>query len=422
MTRRLRPQFRRWPVFALLAVVLCLFPASVREVSAASAPGLGPKLNAKAWIVVDARTGDPLAGKAVNRHLAMASTTKMMTAYLAAKELPFDEMVTVGRYKADPAESLMDLEPGQVVSVRDLLYGLMMLSGNDAAVALAKAVSGSEREFVRLMNQTADRLSLDDTSYENPVGLDGPRHYTSAADLAELGRVLMAMPRLRKIVGSRKAKLTSYRPPVVIETTDSFLTENPWARGIKTGHTLSSGYTLASDGRRKATELIGAVIGAPTEAARNEETVRLLNWGFSRYTKKVPIRVDQPVEMLPVRFEDEDLPVNARRRVRIGIRPGERLSLATNLPTEVEGPILVGERLGTATVRLNGEPFATVPLFAGDSVDEPSPLDRLLGSPLWIAGLLAVAFCAILGVLLLVRKRRERKARKSLQRVLRTRR
>jgi len=409
------------PRLALLLLLLAVWGAGTATATAASAPERGPKLDAKAWIVIDARTGQPLAGHAVNRHLGMASTTKMMTAYLSVRNLPFRKRVKAGKYDPDPAESLMGLEPGQVVSVRDLLYGLMMLSGNDAAVTLAKAVSGSEKKFVRLMNRTARQLGLDDTHYDNPVGLDGPSHYTSAADLAKLGRIVMGMPRLRKIAGSRKAKLTSYRPPVTIETTDSFLRDNGWARGIKTGHTLGTGYTLASDGRRKATELIGAVIGTPTEEARNDETVRLLDWGFDQYTKRVPVKVDKPVAMVPVRYEDQDLPVKSRRRVRIGVRKGESLTVVTDLPGEVEGPIPAGQRIGMATVRLNGEPFARVPLFAGRAVGKPSLIDRLMGNPLWIAGLLVLVLFAILAVLLLVRWRRERNARKRLQKVLRTR-
>ena len=411
---------RGWP--ATLFLILILWGSGAGSATAANAPERGPKLDAKAWIVVDARTGQTLAGKAVNRHLAMASTTKMMTAYLAAKKLPFGERVKAADYQGDPAESLMGLEAGQVVSVRDLLHGLMMLSGNDAAVTLAEAVSGSEPAFVRLMNRTALKLGLDDTNYQNPVGLDGPRHYTSAADLAELGRVVMAMPRLRKISGARIARLTSYDPPLVIETTDSFLRDNPWARGIKTGHTLSSGYTLASDGRKKATELIGAVIGAPTEAARNEETVRLLDWGFSLYDKEIPIKVDQPVELIPVKYEEVDLPVEAKQRVRIGVRDGEQLEVVTDLPDEVEGPITLGQRIGTATVLLNGQPFAREPLYAGLAIEEPTLTDRLLGNPLLIVGLLVLFLFAILAVVLLLRRRREAKARKRLERVLRTRR
>lgn len=395
---------------------------STGSTAALAAPDRGPELDAKAWIVIDARTGEPLAGQSVERHLAMASTTKMMTAYLAAKRLPFRKKVEVGNYEGDPAESLMGLEAGQVISVRDLLYGLMMLSGNDAAVALAEAVSGTEARFVTLMNRTARRLGLDDTSYENPVGLDGPRHYTSAADLATLGRVLMEMPRLRRISGARVAKLTSYRPPITIETANTFLQENPWAKGIKTGHTLSSGYTLASDARRKATELIGAVIGAPTEAARNAESVKLLGWGFSQYDKRVPIRVERPVALVPVRYEDQDLAVVSKRRVRIGVRKGETLTVVTDLPGEVEGPILAGQKVGTATVRLNGEPYISVPLFSSRTIEKPSLLDRALGNPLWIIVLLALAAFAILSIVLLVRRRRERNARKRLQRVLRTRR
>lgn len=409
---------RRGRIAALLLFLFCFGLGG----SSPAAPASGPKLDAKAWIVIDARSGEALGGRAVNRHLPMASTTKMMTAYLAMKRLPFNRRIKVGRYNADPAESLMDLEPGQVVSVRDLLYGLMLLSGNDAAVALAKAVSGTEARFVALMNRTARRLGLDDTSYENPVGLDGPTHYTSAADLARLGRIVMSMPRFRKIAGAREARLTSYRPPETIETTDSFLRDNAWAHGIKTGHTLSSGYTLASDGRKKATELIGAVIGAPTEQARNDETVKLLNWGFSLYRKEVPIRVERPLAIVPVRYEDEGLPVYSKRRVRIGIREGDRLSVVRDLPDEVEGPILSGERIGWATVRLNGERLDRVPLFAGRTVEEPTTLDRLLGSPLLIVGLPLLIVFAILGMLLLARRRRKRNARKRLKRVLRTRR
>jgi len=411
---------RTWPVALLILALWVAGPGGTSI--AAEAPEAGPKLDARAWILIDARTGEPLAGHAVNKHLGMASTTKMMTAYIAARSLPFDKTVKAVDYHPDPSESLMGLEPGQEVSVRDLLYGLMMLSGNDAAVTLAKATSGSEAAFVKEMNRTAEELGLDDTHYDNPVGLDGPSHYTSAADLATLGRDLMKMPRLRKIVGSRVAKLTSYDPPLTIETSDSFLRDNLWARGIKTGHTVKTGYTLASDGRKKATELIGAVIGTPTEADRNGETVRLLDWGFSQYDKRVPVKVDKPVAMVPVKYEDEDLPVRSKVRVRIGVRKGETLTVDTDLPGEVEGPVLAGAKIGTATVLLDGEPFRRVSLYAGRTVEAPGLVDKLLGNPLLIVALLLLALFAILGVLLLLRKRRERDARKRLQSVLRTRR
>lgn len=333
-----------------------------------------------------------------------------------------DQMVTVARYRATPGESLMGLQEGQELSVRDLLYGLMLLSGNDAAVTLAVAVSGSVPRFVRLMNSTARQLGLDDTSYENPIGLDGPDQYSSAADLVSLSRLMMENPRFRKIAGARRATLGSYRPPIEIETDNEFVRDVPWARGIKTGYTSRAGYVLASDGRRKATELIATVMGTASEAARDAATVELMDYGFSLYEKRVPVRPGKPVARVPIRFEDEDLPVSARFAVRIGVRAGESLTVSLDLPEKVEGPITRGEQLGTATVRLDGDQIRRVPLIAGRDVAEPGPLDRILG--VFNANLvyIGVALSVILAVALLYRRRRERQIRTRLIRAGRRRR
>ncbi len=401
------------------AVLLAGLLAGPTVSSAATQP---PRIEAASWALIDARTGETLAQKSQNRRLPMASTTKMMTAYLALRNLSMGDVVNAADYQGAPVESLMGLEAGQKVSVRDLLYGLILLSGNDAAVTLATAVSGTVPRFVGLMNRTAQRLGLDNTSYENPIGLDGPRQYSSAADLVTLGQVLMRMPRFRPIASARTAELRSFRPPVEIETGNEFVRDNPWAVGIKTGQTNLAGYVLASDGRREATELIAAVMGTASEAARDSQTVKLMDYGFSLYEKRVPIRTARPVERIPVRFEDRDLPVVSPRPVRIGVRQGGELAVAVVLPEEVEGPIDRGQRLGTATVSLDGDEIATVPLLADRAVAEPGLVERGLEGLRSNLVYILIALFAILVLLLLLKRRKESQTRTRLARAGRMRR
>jgi len=408
-------------VTSCLAILLgaLLLTLSTDAASAAEQP---PKLDAKAWVLIDARTGEVLAEEGPDERLGMASTTKMMTAYLALKKLPLSKKVPAADYAATPAESLMGLKARQKISVRDLLYGLIMLSGNDAAVTIAEAVSGSEKRFVRLMNRTAGQLGLEDTSYENSIGLDGRNHYSSAADLARLGQVLMEMPRFRPIASSRTATLKSYSPPIEIETLNDFVLNNKWAKGIKTGHTVSAGYVLVSDGRRRATELIGAVVAAPTELQRDSESVKLLDYGFSLYTKQVPVRPGRAVVRIPVRYEDEDLALTTGTSVRIGVQEGERLRVESDVPAEVEGPVSQGEKLGSATVTVDGERIQMVSLFASRDIAEPTLLDRLTGNIIYLVIALILVMFAILGLLAVVRHRHQSRMRRKLRRVTRSRR
>ena len=377
-----------------------------------------PALEAKAWILIDQNDGTRLAGRAIDRRLPMASTTKLMTAYLAIKRLPPDRVVSAPAYDSDPVESLMGLEAGQRVSVRDLLLGLVLLSGNDAAVALAEAVSGSVSEFVVLMNRTADRLGLDDTSYENPIGLDGPGHYSTASDLAKLSRILMEMPRFARISGLREALLTSYRPPVEIVNTNDFVLANEWATGIKTGATTRAGYLLASSGTRKGADLIGVVVGADSEFARDSETVELMDFGFSQYTERRPLERGVVETSVPVRFRpDERLRLVPGRSVTVGVRDGQRLKVRLEVPDEIEGPVSRGTPVGSATVLLDGRRVTRVDLLARSPVTAPTFPERAEGflraNPLLIIG----AVSAIMIVAVAYRRSRTRKARDKLRRL-----
>jgi D-alanyl-D-alanine carboxypeptidase (penicillin-binding protein 5/6) len=241
-------------------------------------------------VLVDSRTGEPLSGHDEASQVPIASATKLMTAYLALKELPLGKVVRAAPYSAIPGESLLGLSAGEPVSVRDLIYGLILRSGNDAAVTLAVAVSGSEQAFVREMNLRAAALGLSDTHYSNPIGLDEPGNYSSASDLVALSRRLLEIPAFARIADSERAVLRSLDPPRTIYTRNTLLLREPWASGIKTGHTLGAGYVLVGSGERRGVELISAVLGAPSEVERDLDTLELLEYGFSVYQRRVPIR------------------------------------------------------------------------------------------------------------------------------------
>lgn len=400
----------------LVALVVLLVALS--WVSVAESREKPPRLDAKAWILIDERDGFVLAGSAVDRRLPMASTTKLMTAYLAIRRLPPGRIVTAPQYDSDPVESLMGLEAGQRVSVRDLLLGLILLSGNDAAVALAEAVSGSVPDFVTLMNRTARRLGLEDTSYENPIGLDAPDHYSSAADLAELSRILMEIPQFARIAGLREATLTSYRPPVEIVNTNEFVLYNDWATGIKTGATSRAGYLLSSAGTRKGADLIGVVVGADSEVARDAETVELMDFGFSRYSERRPLRRGVAVTSVPIRFRDGSaLSLVPQRPVVVGVRKRQRLTVRLAVPDEVEGPISRGQRVGFATVLLAGQRVARVGLLARSGVTAPTLPEKVEGFVTENFLLVIGAVFAIMTAALVYRRRRTRKAKDKLRRL-----
>lgn len=392
---------------ALLALSLLLLSAG--PASAAAAPG--PQgIEAKAWIVVDARGGDVLAAQAARRHLPIASTTKLMTAYVAMKELPLGKVVRAAPYHPIYGESLMGLKSGERVSVRDLLYGLILVSGNDAAHTLAVRAAGSQERFVRQMNRYAAALGLADTHYANPVGLDQRGNYSSAADLATLTRRLLRDPAFARIADSRTALLRSLRPPRRIDTLNHLLEMAPWATGVKTGHTFDAGYVLVGSGERKGVGLVSVAIGAPTDETRFSDNLTLLEYGFSQYRRLLPIRRGQNLAEPEIRWSGGRLPLRAARSLQVGVRRGERIDLRIQAPAEVEGPIERGVRLGAAAVFVEGRRAGAVPLRASRAIPEAGFFDRaratIADNPIPIA---IVAFVILMGAVLLLLRRRTRR-------------
>jgi D-alanyl-D-alanine carboxypeptidase (penicillin-binding protein 5/6) len=390
---------RRFGV-TLVALLLTLAAAAPAAAGAQS----GPPIEARAWILIDARTGDVLVSHAAARRLPIASTTKLMTAYVALHELPLDRVVRAAPYEAEYGESLLGLRSGQRISVRDLLYGLILRSGNDAAYDLALAAAGSEARFVRQMNRYAAALGLADTHYANPVGLDQRGNHSSARDLATLTQRLLRIPAFARIAAARHAVLRSVRPRRKIESINELLGMAPWVTGVKTGHTFGALYVLVGSGRRDGVELISVAIGAPTDEDRFRDNLELLKYGFGQYERRLPIRAGRALADPSIRYTGGELPLRAARSVAIGVRPDQRLSLAVRAPQEVEGPIRRGAALGAATVFVDGMRAAVVPLRAGHAVPEANVLDRVesfLGAdPIPIA----IAICVILIGAVLLRR------------------
>jgi D-alanyl-D-alanine carboxypeptidase (penicillin-binding protein 5/6) len=400
---------RRQGAILLLAVLASLL-LPVAGMAAKPPPQPEPPVEGRAWGLIDARSGDVLLSHAGNQPLPIASTTKLMTAYVAMKDLPLDKIVRAQPYEPEYGESLMGLRAGQRISVRDLLYGLILRSGNDAAHTLAIDAAGSQARFVAQMNRYAAALGLSHTHYANPVGLDEKGNYSSALDLMTLTRHLLAMPAFAAIADSRSGVLRSVHPRRRIETINELLEMAPWVTGVKTGHTFGALYVLVGSGQRHGIKLISVVIGAPSDEARFDGNLELLEWGFHQYRHRQPVSRGQELADPEIRYSGGRLPLRAQRAVAVGVRRGERVEVQVQAPGEVEGPLRRGRRLGRATVAVEGRRVGSVALLAARSVPQASAFDRARAffAANWVLiGIGAFVILVIAAILLRARARRK---------------
>lgn len=384
---------------ACLAIVAAL--ALLPGVRAHAAPGpRAPDISARSWLLLDAGDRTRLAARDPGTSRAMASTTKLMTAYLALRRLPLDRLVTAPAYHPIAGESLLGLQAGERISVRDLLYGLLLPSGNDAAVTLADAVAGSTGAFVHEMNRAARRLGLDETSYANPIGLDAPGNYSSPRDLADLALTLRRDELFRRIVNTPQITLETGERPRTVENHNDLVLSHPWINGVKTGYTPDAGNVLVASGTRKGVTLLSVVMGAPSIAVRDEDTLRLLDYGFSLYRREAAVRAGQRLGSAEVSNADARVSLVARGRIDATVRRGQTVDIALKAPGSIEAPVRRGERLGTATAVLAGDPVGRVPVVAARGV-RPSggslvaQVDDAVPGPRLVVWLLTVGLVAI---------------------------
>jgi D-alanyl-D-alanine carboxypeptidase (penicillin-binding protein 5/6) len=400
---------------ALVAAVAALAsPALLPPAPASALPPAPPQIPATAWTLVDAGDGARLAAIDPDRPRAMASTTKLMTAYLALRELSLRKRLTAGPYDPLPGESLLGLSAGERISVRDLLYGLLLPSGNDAAVTLADGVAGSVPAFVQEMNRAATRLRLSQTSYSNPIGLDQPGNYSSPGDLAKLTLELRRDRLFRRIVDTARATLRTGSHPRTVINRNNLVARVPWVNGVKTGYTPQAGDVLVASGTRKGVTLVSVVMGAPSEMARDDATLTLLRYGFSLYRPQTPVRKGQRLGTIRVPNADARLGLLSARSVPVTLRRGQRVQVAVHAPRSVAAPIDRGDRIGTALVTLDDDPLARVALLASRGVTPSGPQsavarvdDALPGPRAVVWGAIGGAFAAIvIGIVLALAQRR----------------
>jgi len=355
----------------------------------ASAAAQAPLLSARSWLLLDANSGATLVSHEPARRLEPASLTKLMTAYvvfiaLGETRISLDDRVTVSNaaFAAPGREGArMFIEPGRAVTTSELLRGLIVSSGNDAAVALAEHTAGSQAAFVERMNAEARRLGLTDTRFANPTGLSDPQQYSTARDLARLAQRLrsdfpqhVALFREREFTYNQISQANRNR----------LLWSDPSVDGMKTGHLDASGWSIVATAIRPRGKgdngyercLIAVVLGAPSDSVRAQEALRLLNYGFTEYETVRLFRAAQVVARPEVLKGDRsELPIGPERDVFVTVpaaelqRLGEReLRSSIERPDPLVAPLTKGETVGRLKVSLSGQVVADAPVVALENV------------------------------------------------------
>lgn len=352
----------------LLAVALALLlPAT------ASAAGR-PDVAVPEAIVVDAQTGDVAFSKDADARRPIASTTKLMTALLTLEQGDLGDTVTAPRYRAGPAEVVLGLTKGEEIKEADLLRALLVISANDSAVALATHVGGDVPTFVNMMNRRAQQLGLKNTHYANPIGLDDPANYSSARDLATLTRTLRKYKIFRRTVNTNQLTLKTGPNHGVLTNRNTLLADYPWIDGVKTGYTSSAGNVLVASGTKRGVHLISVVIGAASKQSRNDQSVQLLNYGFTKYRLARATVAGARLASVPIRYRPgAELPLVAETTKRRVKRVTEDFTYEQQVPRDVAGPIRFRQRIGRVIVKLRGRQVAAVALTAALEVPEASP-------------------------------------------------
>ncbi len=349
----------------MLAAIL-VFPCNVSAISAEHA------------ILFDGETGRTLYEKDADSKSLIASTTKIMTALIICEQCNVLDRMKIPKEAVGIEGSSMYLQEGEVLTIQDLLYGLMLRSGNDAAVALAIYCGGTVEGFAELMNDKAHMLGLKNTHFENPNGLDSPEHYSTARDLAKLTAYAMKNPIFAKTVSTKSVTIGAR----VLTNHNKLLWHVEGANGVKTGFTKAAGRILVSGAKRQGRQLIAVTINAPSDWSDHKQ---LLEKGFSDFKLKEIIKKEQCVGLAEVAGGDAPLvELIAAEGFTFPLADGEKVEIVVRGTGFVYAPVAGGQDAGFAHICIDGVSVAKVPIIYGKTVEqqrqsEPSVWDRLFG-------------------------------------------
>ncbi|KPP98220.1 D-alanyl-D-alanine carboxypeptidase family protein [Marinobacter sp. HL-58] len=341
-----------------------------------------PQIAASSYILMDPLSGRIIMESNSNERLPPASLTKMMTAYIVERELDegrisMSDMVPISEDAWRTEGSRTFVQEGTQVSVEDLLKGIIIQSGNDASVALAEFVAGSEDAFVDIMNQQAEILGMDDTSFANATGLPSPDNFSTAYDLALLAKAIINdYPENYPLYAEKHFTFNNIRQP----NRNSLLWRDNSVDGLKTGHTEEAGYCLVASAKRNDTRMIAVVMGTDSSAARAQEVQKMLNYGFRYYQTERLFRDGQ--ELLEARIwggESDKLSVGLMEDVHVTIPRGSRDSLdsTVELDSVIKAPVAKGDELGQVTVKLDDDVVVDLPVLALSDVPEGGLFKRI---------------------------------------------
>jgi D-alanyl-D-alanine carboxypeptidase (penicillin-binding protein 5/6) len=373
---------QKW-TYAWCSVFLCIMV--VNMVSAASVYGETVKkpvadsvekaanvtlgISAAAAVLMDVETGDVLYGKQADKCRPPASTTKIITAILGLELGRPDEVVTVSQKASNVGEATLYLDPGEKITLYELITGALLRSGNDACVAIAEHIAGSEEQFVKLMNKKALALGAQNTNFVNTNGLPLKEHYTTAKDLALIARHGMQIPQFTSIIRQKETEIHFLEPDVFMDlkNTNKLLWNYPYADGVKTGTTTAAGKCLVASATKEGRQLVAVVLNAPD---RFGDAKKLLEWGFEKTETVRLVDVGQVVAEFP--SVKKSVPVFIENPIDVSIPKAERNNLQTRIVWEKTAnmPVRAGERLGRLEVWLGEKKLNNVPLISENEAKE----------------------------------------------------
>lgn len=356
--------------------------AAVWTSAAVAAPTVipsAPTVAAKSYILMDADSGKVLVEQNADERLPPASLTKLMTSYVVSYELEQgnvhnDDMVTVSQnaWSQNPlfaGSSLMWIEVGKQVKLHDLHLGVVVSSGNDATVALAEHLAGTEDAFADIMNQHAKRLGMNNSHFVNSHGLDDPEHYTTARDLALLSRAIVAYPDEYALYKIKEYTFNNIRQV----NRNGLLFRDNTVDGLKTGHTNEAGYCLVASAQREGMRLISVVLGTDSVSVRERETQKLLAYGFRYFTTHKVYQAGAEISRNRVWGGDKDqVALGVAEDLSLTIPRGreEAIQAVMNVDQVIKAPLTDRQPVGEVVVSLDGEVLAKVPLVAVEPVEE----------------------------------------------------